>query len=316
MSQQYRILFAGTPEFAAGHLAALIEAKYQVVGVYTQPDRPAGRGKKLQASAVKQLAQEHGLPVYQPESLKSDEEAQKIAEFDADFMIVVAYGLILPAKILSLPKFGCINVHGSLLPKWRGAAPIQRAIWAGDKVTGITTMLMDAGLDTGDMLLKSEIAISDHDTSATLFQKMAESGPKALLDTLSNFPSITPEKQNDLEATYAKKLSKQEGFINWSDSAEQIERNIRAFTPWPSTQCKVNDQFVKVWQASVTEQTSTSAPGTIVAVNKNAILVATGTVDIALETLQVPGKKAVPVGSVLQSKADWFMPGNKLESEY
>ncbi|XOV80062.1 MAG: methionyl-tRNA formyltransferase [Aestuariibacter sp.] len=314
--KSYRIVFAGTPDFAARHLAALIDSQHQVVAVYSQPDRPAGRGKKLQASAVKQTALEHNLEVYQPSSLKSSQAAEQMAALNADILVVVAYGLILPKSILELPKFGCINVHGSLLPKWRGAAPVQRAIWAGDKITGITTMLMDEGLDTGDMLLKKEIPIEASDTSLSLFEKMAHVGPQALLETLDSFASITPVAQVESEASYAKKLDKKEAVIDWQLPGEQIDRNIRAFTPWPGTQLSVAGQMVKVIEAELTEASSEQHPGTILSADKNGILIATGTRNIQLRTLQIPGKKAMPVSAVLQSKGEWFKPGNKLLSEH
>lgn len=314
--QRYRILFAGTPEFAARHLDALIHSEHEIVGVYTQPDRPAGRGKKLQASAVKQLALEHGFEVYQPTSLKSPEAAEQIASLRPDFMVVVAYGLLLPKSILDIPKFGCINVHGSLLPKWRGAAPVQRSIWAGDKVTGITTMLMDEGLDTGDMLLKREIPISDDDTSLSLFEKMATHGPEALLATLTRFEDLTPQPQDEQLASYAKKLSKPEAIINWHEDAEQIDRNIRAFTPWPGTQFQVADNMVKVIEAEPTLESSNASPGTVIRSDSDGILVATGGHLLKLKTLQIPGKKAMPVASVLQSKPDWFKVGTVFESEH
>lgn len=215
-----KIIFAGTPDFAAKHLQALIDSEHQIVAVYTQPDRPAGRGKKLQASAVKALALEHDLPVYQPSTLKDANAQQQLAELKADLMVVVAYGLILPKIVLDTPTFGCINVHGSLLPKWRGAAPIQRSIWAGDKQTGVTIMQMDEGLDTGAMLSKHAINIQATDTSASLYEKLAELGPKALLETINNFSNLNSEPQQNNLATYAEKLSKQEAEIDWRQPAE------------------------------------------------------------------------------------------------
>ena len=224
MTQPLRIIFAGTPDFAARHLQALINSEHQIVGVYSQPDRPAGRGKKLKASEVKALALEHDLPVFQPQSLKTDEALEELNSLNADIMIVVAYGLILPKAILDAPRLGCLNVHGSILPRWRGAAPIQRAIWAGDQQTGVTIMQMDEGLDTGDMLHISHWPIDSAETSASLYTKLAELGPDALINTINRLAKgeITPEPQNDADANYAKKLSKDEANIDWSMDAEQI----------------------------------------------------------------------------------------------
>ncbi len=253
MTQPLRIIFAGTPDFAARHLQALIQSEHQIVGVYSQPDRPAGRGKKLKASEVKELALEHNLPVFQPQSLKNDEALAELTSLNADIMIVVAYGLILPKAILEAPRLGCLNVHGSILPRWRGAAPIQRAIWAGDEQTGVTIMQMDEGLDTGDMLHISRCAISTTETSASLYTKLAELGPEALIETINKLANgeITPEPQNNELANYAKKLSKEEANIDWSMSALQIERNIRSFNPWPVCFTQMGGQTVKIHQAQV-----------------------------------------------------------------
>lgn len=251
MTTPLKVIFAGTPDFAAKHLSALLESEHEVIAVYTQPDRPAGRGKKLTASPVKVLAEENAIPVYQPQSLKAQDAQEELASLNADLMVVVAYGLILPTAVLNAPKLGCINVHGSILPKWRGAAPIQRSIWAGDAETGVTIMQMDEGLDTGDMLHIATLPITSEDTSATLYEKLAELGPQALVKVVNEFDRYTPTKQDDSQATYAKKLSKEEALINWADDAEQIERNIRAFNPWPVAWMQVEDQNVKVWSASV-----------------------------------------------------------------
>ncbi|MGL5532941.1 MAG: methionyl-tRNA formyltransferase, partial [Plesiomonas shigelloides] len=213
MSQALRIVFAGTPDFAARHLDALLASEHQVVGVYTQPDRPAGRGKKLTPSPVKVLAEQHAIPVFQPPTLRKEEYQQELAALNADVMVVVAYGLILPKVVLDLPRLGCINVHGSLLPRWRGAAPIQRSLWAGDSETGITIMQMDIGLDTGDMLHKVACPITAQDTSASLYQKLADMGPEALLTTLAQLAEgrAQPQVQDEALVTYAEKLSKEEG---------------------------------------------------------------------------------------------------------
>ncbi|AJR07020.1 methionyl-tRNA formyltransferase [Photobacterium gaetbulicola] len=314
MSKPLKIVFAGTPDFAARHLAALLSSEHDVIAVYTQPDRPAGRGKKLTASPVKNIALEHNIPVYQPENFKSDEAKQQLADLDADIMVVVAYGLLLPQAVLDTPKLGCINVHGSILPRWRGAAPIQRSIWAGDKETGVTIMQMDIGLDTGDMLKIATLPIEPSDTSASMYEKLAELGPVALVDCLADIAEgkAAPEKQDDALANYAKKLSKEEACINWADDAEHIERCIRAFNPWPMSYFVVAEQNVKVWQARVEADNQGKAPGTILAADKQGILVATGQGALRLTELQPPGKKAMKAHDLLNSRREWFEPGTVL----
>ena len=309
-----KIVFAGTPDFAARHLQALIESPHQVIGVYSQPDRPAGRGKKPQASAVKLLAEQHKVAVFQPESLKTPEQQAELALLAPDIMIVVAYGLLLPQAVLDIPKLGCLNVHGSLLPKWRGAAPIQRSIWAGDQETGVTIMQMDAGLDTGPMLSKASIPIDGTDTSASLYDKLATLGPEALLKTLAEITDLTPEKQDDNDATYAKKLSKQEALIDWSLSAEQLARNVRAFNPWPTAFFNAQERAVKVWESDVVimPDDDSTPVGDIIESTKDGIVVKTGTNGLLLKTLQLPGKKAMPVADILNSRADWFKVGTSL----
>ncbi|MEC7134016.1 MAG: methionyl-tRNA formyltransferase, partial [Pseudomonadota bacterium] len=292
MTTPLNVIFAGTPDFAAKHLSALLESEHEVIAVYTQPDRPAGRGKKLTASPVKVLAEKNAIPVYQPQSLKAQDAQEELASLNADLMVVVAYGLILPTAVLNAPKLGCINVHGSILPKWRGAAPIQRSIWAGDAETGVTIMQMDEGLDTGDMLHIATLPITSEDTSATLYEKLAELGPQALVEVVNEFDRYTPTKQDDSQATYAKKLSKEEALINWADDAEQIERNIRAFNPWPVAWMQVEDQNVKVWSASVVPLNKGATPGTVISANKEGITIATGRDALCITSLQIPGKKA------------------------
>ncbi|GAC26727.1 methionyl-tRNA formyltransferase [Paraglaciecola mesophila KMM 241] len=314
MKSGLKIVFAGTPEFAANHLSALIESEHQVIAAYTQPDRPAGRGKRLHASAVKQLAQQHDIPVYQPASLKSEEAQQQLAALNADVMVVVAYGLILPQIILDTPKYGCLNVHGSLLPKWRGAAPIQRAIWAGDAETGVTIMQMDKGLDTGAMLSELRIAITPTDTSATLYTKLAQLGPKGLLETLASLRDITPQAQDNTLATYAEKLSKQEAKIDWTMTAAQLERNVRAFDPWPVAYFEANGAAIKVRSAEV-QQTpirDNAQPGQIVQADKHAIGVQTGDGVFLIKTLQLPGKKPLATQDILNGHSDWFSVGTIL----
>lgn len=313
LNKPLKIIFAGTPEFAALHLQALIDSEHQVIAVYSQPDRPAGRGKKLQASAVKQLAIEHAITVFQPQSLKTAEAQLELDKLQADIMVVVAYGLILPAAILNTPKLGCLNVHGSLLPKWRGAAPIQRSIWAGDSETGVTIMQMDEGLDTGAMLLKQSIEISKEDTSASLYQKLSEIGPKALLRTLAELADLTPQIQDNELASYAKKLSKQEAKIDWSLTAEQLQRNIRAFNPWPVAYFRANDTDIKVYSAEVVKSEQADlAAGQIVKADKQGIVLVTGKDWLLITKLQLPGKKPMLAADVLNGRADWFAVGSKL----
>ncbi|QMV50198.1 methionyl-tRNA formyltransferase [Ewingella americana] len=309
-----RIIFAGTPDFAARHLDALLTSEHEVVGVFTQPDRPAGRGNKLTPSPVKILALEHGIPVFQPKSLRPAESQQLVAELNADVMVVVAYGLILPQAVLDMPKLGCINVHGSLLPRWRGAAPIQRSLWAGDSQTGITIMQMDVGLDTGNMLHKIECDIEPQDTSATLYNKLAELGPTGMLATLQQLAEGTarPEVQDEALVTYAEKLSKEEARLDWSLSAKQLERCIRAFNPWPMSYFVIDEQPVKVWQAEALSQQTSAQPGTIIAAGKAGIQVATSDGILNILQLQPAGKKAMSVQDILNSRREWFIEGNIL----
>ncbi|KLU14108.1 MULTISPECIES: methionyl-tRNA formyltransferase [Xenorhabdus] len=314
MSDSLRIIFAGTPDFAARHLAALLNSQHQVVGVLAPPDKPAGRGKKLTPRPVKVLAEEHDIPVFQPKTLRTEESQQWVMEQQADIMIVVAYGLILPQAVLDIPRLGCLNVHGSLLPRWRGAAPIQRSIWAGDQETGITIMQMDAGLDTGNMLLKAICPITNEDTSASLYEKLANIGPKALLNTLDLITSGTcqPKIQDDTLATYAEKLSKEEAKVDWNLPASQIERCIRAFNPWPMSFFLVDDQPIKIWQSEVIAEQTTQAPGTIISADKKGIQIATADGILNIVQLQPPGKKAMSVADLLNSKREWFTTGSKI----
>lgn len=325
MSQPLRIVFAGTPNFAAQHLAALIQSEHQVVAVYCPPDKPAGRGKKMTACATKQLALAHNLTVEQPINFKESTDRDVLASYNADVMVVVAYGLLLPQSVLDLPRLGCINVHGSILPKWRGAAPIQRSLEAGDDKTGVTIMQMDKGLDTGDMILKAECDISTTDTSASLYEKLAALGPNALIDTLGLMAKGTHQRisQDNEQATYAAKLDKAEAEINWQQSASVIDRKIRAYIPWPVAQFTYSEQAtnkehrIRIWQASVVEQSKAEqnqiqAPGTILSADKLGIVVATSENAIRLEILQLPGKKALPVADILNSRSDWFKVENMI----
>ena len=313
-----RIIFAGTPDFAAAHLQALIDAQHNIIGVYTQPDRPAGRGKKLTPSAVKILAQAHNIPVYQPGSLKTQQSQDELAALNPDLLVVVAYGLILPKPVLDTPTQGCINVHGSILPKWRGAAPIQRAIWAGDHETGVTIMQMDEGLDTGNILLIERLQITPDDTSAILYDKLAALGPKALVTALSTFSQLTPVAQNNEHASYAKKLSKDEAELNWHLSAVQLERNVRAFNPWPVAWFMYNDNPIKVWQAhfQIPSESSSSnqAPGTILSFDKHGLKVMTNQGILVITNLQQAGKKAQDVSQLVNGQATLFIKGNMINS--
>ncbi|WP_057833158.1 methionyl-tRNA formyltransferase [Colwellia sp. TT2012] len=327
MATPLNIIFAGTPDFAAKHLAALINSEHNVVAVYCPPDKPAGRGKKLTACATKLLALEHNIIVEQPINFKSDEDQQQLAQYNADIMVVVAYGLILPEVILNSPRLGCINVHGSILPKWRGAAPIQRSLEAGDKKTGVTIMQMDKGLDTGDMILTAQCEIEKTDTSTNLYEKLAKLGPTALLETLALMAQANYQArvhniaQDNTLATYAHKLDKAEAELNWQLSANELDRKIRAYIPWPVSQFTLTElesasenkqHILRVWQASVQEYQGCAAPGTIVKVDKQGIEVATGDGSLRLEIMQLPGKKALAVKDILNGRSEWFVVGSPI----
>ncbi len=291
------IIYAGTPEFAAVALNVLIHSKHHISAVYTQPDRPAGRGRKLKASPVKELALTHGIEVLQPENLKDQSEQQILATFDADVMVVAAYGLILPKAILETPKLGCLNIHASLLPRWRGAAPIQRAISEGDRETGVTIMQMDVGLDTGDMLLKKQTSIQAEDTAQTLHDRLAQLGADAILETLDQIETGTAhtQKQDDANACYAKKLSKSEAVIDWSDNAASIARLIAAFNPWPVAQTLWDDKTVRIWNSLAMDTTTTAKAGTVIHYDKEGIDVACGSGVLRILRLQLPGGKPLHV---------------------
>lgn len=312
MTTPLRIIFAGTPDFAARHLAALLDSPHQVIAVYTQPDRPAGRGQQLQQSPVKQLALQHDIPVYQPKSLKKAAAQQELAAFNADLMVVVAYGLILPQAVLDAPRLGCINVHGSLLPRWRGAAPIQRAIWAGDAESGVTIMQMDIGLDTGAMLSKVSTPIAADETSTSLYDKLAVTGPVALVDALANLETLQAQAQpqQDELANYAEKLSKEEALLDFTKPAIALEREIRAFNPWPMSYLQLGTQQLKIWRA-VTELGS-GKPGQVLRVDKKGIAIQTSDGVLVITELQPAGKKAMKVVDFLNGRADWFQPGQML----
>jgi len=297
VSDSIRIVYAGTPDFSVPALTALIHSDYEVVAVYTQPDRPAGRGREPRPSAVKLKALENKLPVFQPESLKSDEAQQCLSELKPDLMIVTAYGLLLPKAVLDIPRLGCINIHASLLPRWRGAAPIQRAILSGDKTTGITIMQIDEGLDTGDMLVKTECAIDVDDTGSSLHDRLMVLGAETLMTMLPAFVGgkTKAEVQDESLATYASKLSKQEAEIDWSLSAEQLERNVRAYNAWPVAftgwQKKGKTEPLRVWRSVVIEGDNTQAPGTVIESGRDGIDVVTGEGVLRLLEVQPAGKK-------------------------
>ncbi|WWO99386.1 MAG: methionyl-tRNA formyltransferase [Candidatus Dasytiphilus stammeri] len=308
-----KIIFAGTPVFAARHLEVLVN-QYPVVGVLTQPDKYVGRGKRLVFSPVKQLAIEKNLPILQPESLMEEKLQEQIKNLNADIMVVVAYGNILPQAVLKLPRFGCINIHASLLPKWRGAAPIQRSLCAGDVETGITTIKMNTNIDTGDILHTIPCKIENTDTTATLYDKLSKLGSISMLATLKQFATgtICPVKQPEHNISYATKIRKQESRIDWTFSAMKIERYIRAFNPWPGSYFMVKDQMIRVWKASIIDSiiSNSSQPGEILQANQHGIKIATSNGVLNIEELQTAGRKIMKVREFLKSKREWFTPGD------
>ncbi|MGE8392507.1 methionyl-tRNA formyltransferase [Pseudomonas sp. BIGb0427] len=307
-----RIVFAGTPEFAAEHLKALIASPYEVVAVYTQPDRPAGRGQKLMPSAVKQLAVDNAIAVLQPATLRNAEAQAELAALKPDLMVVVAYGLILPQAVLDIPRLGCINSHASLLPRWRGAAPIQRAVEAGDSESGVTVMRMEAGLDTGPMLLKVSTPISANDTGGSLHDRLAEMGPPAVLEAVAGLAAGTlqGEVQDDSLATYAHKLNKDEARLDWSRPAVELERLIRAFNPWPICHSTLNGEALKVLGANLS--TGSGNPGEILSASKDGLIVACGEQALCLTRLQLPGGKALNFSDLFNSRREKFTTGTVL----
>ena len=309
MSQALRIVFAGTPEFAAEHLKALLDTPHEIVAVYTQPDRPAGRGQKLMPSPVKQLAAQHGLPVLQPPTLRNPEAQAELAALQPDLMVVVAYGLILPQTVLDIPRLGCINSHASLLPRWRGAAPIQRAVQAGDAESGVTVMQMEAGLDTGPMLLKVSTPISAEDTGGSLHDRLARLGPPAVVEAIAGLAAGTlkGEVQDDALATYAHKLSKDEAKLDWSRPAVELERAVRAFDPWPVCHTTLNGEPLKVWAARLGE--GRGEPGKILGASRDGLLVGCGEGSLLLTRVQLPGGKPLAFADLFNSRREQFAAG-------
>jgi methionyl-tRNA formyltransferase len=310
-----RIIFAGTPDFAAEHLQALISAKIPVAAVYTQPDRPAGRGRKLQPSPVKQLAVEQCIPVYQPLTLRQEEAQQELAQLQPDLMIVVAYGLILPQVVLDTPRLGCVNVHASLLPRWRGAAPIHRSLLAGDAKTGVTLMQMEAGLDTGPMLAKVTTPIGPQESSGELHDRLAALGSQMLVEQLPALLAgeLSPQIQDDSLANYAAKLEKQEGQIDWHQSAADIARQVRGLSPWPVAFTQLDGQTIRIWMAEADSEASNGRPGSVSETSKQGIAVNCGTGRLWIKTLQLPGKKATEAAALLNSNNHPFALGTRFE---
>ncbi len=306
-----KIIFAGTPEFAAVALKTLLDSEHEVLGVYTQPDRPAGRGRKLTASPVKALAVEHGIPVYQPASLNDEAAQQKLQALDADVMVVVAYGLILPEAVLQAPKYGCLNIHASILPRWRGAAPIQRAILAGDSQSGVTIMQMDKGLDTGAMLNVKTCAITEEDTGSALHDKLASLGAIALLQTLGDIMAdqLQPQPQDDSQATYAHKLDKQEAHIDWQqEAAATIVRKIQAFNSWPVAYTDYNGKSLRLWQARLlpqdkTDRADSDSLGKVIAESASGIDIVARDGLVRVLELQMPGKKRILVKDFINGQS-------------
>ncbi|ODU06070.1 MAG: methionyl-tRNA formyltransferase [Thiobacillus sp. SCN 63-1177] len=303
-----RIIFAGTPPFAAAALNALADAGHDIALVLTQPDRPAGRGMKLTPSAVKQTALTRGLPVSQPVSLKTPEAQDELRAADADVMVVAAYGLILPQAVLDLPRFGCLNIHASLLPRWRGAAPIQRAILAGDAETGITIMQMDAGLDTGAMLSKTVVPIRDDDTAASLHDVLAAAGASAIVAALANYATLVPAAQDDAQATYAAKLSKDEAQLDWHQPADVLARAVRAYHPAPGAWTLLEGAPLKIWAALVAP--GSGAPGEVLRADAEGLVVACGGGALALREIQPAGGKRMSADAFLAGRP--VPPGARL----
>ncbi len=297
-----KVIFMGTPDFSVGTLEALVSAGHEVVLAVTQPDKPKGRGKEMQFTPVKECALKHHIPVFQPRRVREAECIEELRRYEADIMVVVAFGQILPKEILEMTPYGCVNVHASLLPKYRGAAPIQWAIIDGEAVSGVTTMQMDEGLDTGDMLLKTEIVLDETETGGSLHDKLAEAGAKLCVETLDALQKkeVTPIPQGETTTAYAKMLDKQLGNIDWTKSSAEIERLIRGLTPWPSAYTNWDGKVMKIWAAKVAEGKTDLPAGTIVKVEKEAFYVQTGEYLLKVCELQIPGKKRMDAGAFMR----------------
>ena len=297
-----RVIFMGTPDFAVGTLEEIIKAGHEVVLAVTQPDKPKGRGNVMQFPPVKECALSHEIPVFQPKKIREEENVEYLRTFEPDIIVVAAFGQILPKSILDMPKFGCINVHASLLPKYRGAAPIQWAVINGDEVTGVTIMRMDVGLDTGDMIAKRELVIAKDETGGSLFDKLAEIGAKLCVETMEHIEAgkVVYTPQNHEEATHVSMISKELGLIDWSKSATEIERLIRGLNPWPSAFTKLYGKTFKIWKAKELFYNTTNEPGCIVSITKNTMEVQTGSGVISLLEVQLEGKKRMQIDAFLR----------------
>ena len=296
-----KIVFMGTPDFAVGALEALVEAGHEIVAVVTQPDKPKGRGKEMQQTPVKACAIKHNIEVFQPVKIKTPEAVEILKGYAADLFVVAAFGQILSKEILEMPKFGCVNIHASLLPKYRGAAPIQWAILDGEKETGVTIMQMNEGLDTGDMLTKVVIPIEDTDTGESLFNKLAKAGAELLVDTIPQLEAgtVIPQKQDEAFSTYAKMIKKEMGLIDWKKEATELERLVRSMNSWPSAYTHFNKKTLKIWEAAVERGNRETEPGTVVEVTKSSIKVQTGKDWLVLKQVQLEGKKRMDVAAFL-----------------